>query len=249
MRRVKGEIDKRVYIRIKHAEGMKTSLAGEVAVSAGEVIKMRTFIHKSLFPLLPALLALSLHCGTNPAKGAKLQIVNGSSYTVYDLYLFTDSTALGRDWLGTEITSNKSDNVSGLPQGLFSIRIRTFQGECTTLGPLHFTTDSSSLIILADSLFSKCGTGPGNVRIVNLTDSTIYNLFIYPSGGNPGKNYLGSTGPPTISPSGSFQVDSIPAGIYDIMVETYRNTSHDVIAKQTVEEGQTPSTCVINVLY
>jgi hypothetical protein len=186
-------------------------------------------------PLSIFLLVFS--CSNNPSgptgKGA-LSIANGSSYTVYNLYI-EDSTGFGVDILARNIGKGGNASVGGILPGIHAVKIRTLEGYCAVVNGISFAADSTSSLVLADSLFSQCPAGIGTLQVINSTNITIYYLFVRPWGTTTWSTDLLGTN--MIGPGDGFYVNNLASGIYDARVETRDGSRFAQIIKKTVESG------------
>lgn len=209
-------------------------------VFIGKVVgKTKMLAFKRFFGLLLTITSVCIiTCAPNgPIERSQLYIVNATGYTLYNLYVApVASDDFGKDQLPSEIKPSKDSWVKSIEPGLYRIKIRSLEGQCTILDSITLKKDSVKTITLVDSVFSRCQAGYGTIKILNSTSERIYYVNIRPYGTlDWGPDILDSK--ETVSINGGKDIFNYPSGIYDIRVQTRLNLYHQQLFKQTLEPG------------
>ena len=195
-------------------------------------------MQRIFLPIFTALLSFLAFCLSNPAgqyagKGT-LYVTNNSPYSIYNLYL-SSSGAFGNDLLSAGIDPGRRGSVQGITPGTYTVKLRTLEGFCARIDGVTLAADSTVILVLVDSVFSQCPAGIGTLRIINTSETAVYNLYVRPWGTVDWGNDL--LGEDVLLPGAGFDIKDLPSGIYDARAQTRNGSSYSQIFKQTVEDG------------
>jgi hypothetical protein len=144
-----------------------------------------------------------------PTTGA-LSVVNGSSYTISELYVSPASAATwGADQLSSSIAAGGSFTLTDIPPGTYDFRAVASDG--TTF----WQTDAVVITAGTTHTWTLLPAQPttGELTVVNHHCVPIDELYVAPTSASVwGPNQLSGS----VASGGSFTVSDIPAGQYDL---------------------------------
>lgn len=146
------------------------------------------------------------------ATGGGLEIVNQSGNDIWYIYLSpSKADEWGEDWLGDDIIRDGETHViEGVPDGIYDLRAEDRDGEAIEL---VWEMDLAEVTALTIAGTAPAG-GMASLEVVNESDTVITYLYVSPTdSASWGEDLLGAD---VIEVQGSYVLDGIPPGSYDI---------------------------------
>lgn len=175
---------------------------------------------------------------------ASLEIINQSGVDLWYVYISsTKSEEWGEDWLGDAmILEGETYVVEGIPEGVYDIRVENENGELV----------ESAWEVALEGMTSWNITGQVSLEVLNTSDERIAYLYISPVDSDSwGQDWLGDE---VIEAEGSYVVEGIPRGSYDMQVTNADDEAIETVfnvdmsgSKSWTVEGKTnlPSNAVL----
>ncbi len=142
-------------------------------------------------------------------KGSGLQIINATDRDIWYLFLSpTDATEWGEDQLGSEIIyAGETFTLSELPDGVYDLQVRDSNDAIIqTVWGLEIAGATTQVISVQAAL-----------EIANFSATPIAHLYVSPSDSDTwGEDWLGGE---TIPINGTFILEDMEAGFFDLKVE------------------------------
>jgi hypothetical protein len=169
---------------------------------------------------------------------ATVIIQNNSSYGIYYFNISPHSdTSWGNNQLGSSTISTGSQfTVSSIPAGVYDLRVQTAgKAQSATRSNITLSAGATYTWSVTTSDFPSSNTA--KVIIQNNSSYTIYYLNISShSDTSWGNNQLGTS---TIPAGSQFTLSSIPAGAYDLRVQTSGKAQSAIRSNISLSTGQT----------
>jgi hypothetical protein len=146
------------------------------------------------------------------ATDGGLEIVNQSGADIWYVYLSpSKADEWGEDWLGDDIVRDGETYVlEGVPDGIYDLRAEDTDGEAIEVVWELDLDEIASLIITG----AAPAGGKASLEVVNESGTVITYLYISPTdSASWGEDVLGAD---LIEAQGSYVLDGIPPGSYDI---------------------------------
>jgi hypothetical protein len=154
------------------------------------------------------------------ATGGVLEVVNRSGTDIWYVYLSpSKADEWGEDWLGDDIIRDGETYViEGVPDGIYDLRAVDKDGEAIEVAWEMDLEDQISLTITG----TAPAGGMASLEVLNESDSVITYLYVSPTdSASWGEDVLGAD---VVEVQGSYVLDGIPPGSYDIQAADESDT-------------------------
>jgi hypothetical protein len=171
-----------------------------------------------------------------------LTLVNSSTHSIWYFYVSpADSSTWGDERLGDVgiVSAGEQFVLPPLTAGVYSLRVETGDDLYAEAFDNPLSADSVYTWTITDAMLKPIAppTGAGSVRITNNTSYAIDQFYIWSIDSlSMGENRVGASG--AIPAGGSFVVNDLEPGLYDLGIETEGGLYYTALIDVTVTDGE-----------